>query len=102
MNGLGLAASLVSSLAWPAATVAILALFRRPLTKLVSRATQYKGFGQEITFGEELADVESKVHGFTDMRRVEYLWLENQAQYWSQREKRELERSRAAQIAKGP
>jgi hypothetical protein len=64
MNGMGLIASLVSSLAWPTAVVIILAIFRRPIAKLIGRATQYKGFGQEITFGDELADVESKVQKF--------------------------------------
>ena len=100
VNGIQLAASLVSSLAWPAAVVIILAIFRRPVTKLIGRATQYKGFGQEITFGEELAGVESKVQSFTDMR-VEYLWLDNRTRYWTEAEKRRLERRRAAELTRG-
>jgi hypothetical protein len=100
MNGVGLTASFVSSLAWPAATVIILAIFRKPVTKLIGRATQYKGFGQEITFGDELADVESKVQDFTDMR-VEYLWLDNQTRYWNQAEKRRVERRRATELTQG-
>lgn len=96
-----LTASLVSSLAWPAAAVIILAIFRRPVTKLIGRATQYKGFGQEITFGKELADVESKVQSFTDMR-VEYLWLDNRTRYSSEAEKRRVERRRVAELTQGP
>jgi len=61
MNNLGFVASLIGSLAWPLALVIILVIFRRPVTKLIGRATQYKGFGQEVTFGDELADVERKI-----------------------------------------
>ena len=63
MNDLGFVASLIGSLAWPLALVIVLVIFRRPVTKLIGRATQYKGFGQELTFGDELADVERKIEG---------------------------------------
>lgn len=42
-------------LSWPVVAFAIALIFKGPLTRALSRLSRYKGFGQELEFGETLA-----------------------------------------------
>lgn len=61
MNGLQFASSLISSLVWPMVALVLVAVFRKPLADLIGRIKSYKGLGQELTFGDRLADAENSV-----------------------------------------
>jgi hypothetical protein len=61
MNGLQFASSFVSSLAWPLVVIVLVVIFRKQLAHLIGRIKSYKGLGQEVTFGERLADAENSV-----------------------------------------
>lgn len=58
MSGLAFVASLVRSLAWPAAVVAIVVVFRRPLTSVISHGLRRVKVG---SFEAEFEQVEAKV-----------------------------------------
>jgi hypothetical protein len=55
------AASLVASLSWPVVAIVALIVFRHPISGLIGRVRTYKGLGQEVTFGKQLAAAESSV-----------------------------------------
>jgi hypothetical protein len=61
MNGFQFASSLVSSLVWPLVVIVLVVIFRKQLAGLIGRITSYKGMGQELTFGDRLADAENSV-----------------------------------------
>jgi hypothetical protein len=61
MNWLQFASSLISSLAWPLVVIILVVIFRRQLAHLIGRIKSYKGMGQELTFGDRLADAENSV-----------------------------------------
>ncbi len=54
-------AELVQALAWPAATVFLVVLLRRPLRQLMSRITKGKAAGVELEFGDGVQFAESKL-----------------------------------------
>lgn len=62
MNGFGLTSSLIINLYWPVIVAFAIFIFRRPLSELLGRIRSYKGFGQEVAFGEKLATAESTVN----------------------------------------
>jgi len=57
VDALQFVASLVSSLAWPLALVAIVLILRRPLTGLLGRIVKARGYGIEAEFAEAQASV---------------------------------------------
>lgn len=61
MNGLQFASSLITGLAWPVVVVILALVFRKHIAALIGRVKSYKGMGQELTFGDRLADAESSV-----------------------------------------
>ena len=61
MSGLQFASSLISTLAWPLVVLVLVIIFRRHLADLIGRIKSYKGLGQELTFGDRLADAEDSV-----------------------------------------
>ena len=61
MNGLAFGASLVNSLAWPLAAVILGVIYRKPLTRLLERATRLKGPGVEFSFDAGLRILEARV-----------------------------------------
>ncbi len=61
MNGFGLTSSLIINLYWPVIVVVAIFIFRKPLSELIGRIRSYKGFGQEVAFGEQLATAENAV-----------------------------------------
>lgn len=48
-------------LSWPVLVLAIVFLFRAPVTDLLGRVRSYEGMGQKVTFGEKLAKTEDSV-----------------------------------------
>ncbi|MCP1651782.1 hypothetical protein [Pseudomonas nitroreducens] len=67
MDWLQFSASVIGSLAWPAAVVMLAVLLRQPLTKLIPliRKLQFKGL--QIDIGEQLEEVIAKVEATTDV-----------------------------------
>lgn len=65
MNWMGFVATVIGHLAWPTALVALMILFRRPVTNLLAQLRSFKGFGTEATFGAALAAAESKIEAAT-------------------------------------
>jgi hypothetical protein len=61
VSSLQFVASLVASLSWPVVVMCALIVFRHPISELVGRVRSYKGLGQEVSFGEQLAAAESSV-----------------------------------------
>ena len=61
MNGLQFASSLVTSLAWPLVVIVLVIIFRKNVADLIGRIKSYKGLGQELTFGDRLAEAENSV-----------------------------------------
>ena len=61
MNDFQFISSLISTLAWPVAVVVLVLVFRIQLGHLLGRIRSYKGMGQELTFGDRLADAENSV-----------------------------------------
>src|ERR1700733_2929102 len=61
MNWLQFTSSLISILAWPLVVIILVVIFRRQLAHLIGRIKSYKGMGQELTFGDRLADAENSV-----------------------------------------
>jgi hypothetical protein len=61
MNGLSFAASLITNLYWPLVVGLVLIVFRKPISALIGRIRSYKGFGQELTFGRQMATAEDSV-----------------------------------------
>jgi hypothetical protein len=70
MNGMGFTASLISSMAWPIAVLGAIVIFRKPLIRLIGNIRQYEGFGQKITFGEELAGTENRINEVVRKKEV--------------------------------
>jgi len=59
MSGLQFVDNLVGHvLSWPVFALATIVIFHKQLGVLILRIKSYKGLGQELTFGEELAKVE--------------------------------------------
>jgi hypothetical protein len=61
MNGLQFASSLIASLSWSLVVIILVVVFRPHLGELIGRIRSYKGLGQEVTFGDRLADAENSV-----------------------------------------
>lgn len=61
MNDFQFASSLVGSLAWPLVVVILFIIFRNQVAALIGRIKSYKGLGQELTFGDRLAETENSV-----------------------------------------
>jgi hypothetical protein len=61
MNGLQFFSSLIADLAWPVVVVILALVFRKHIAGLIGRIKSYKGLGQELTFGDRLADAENSV-----------------------------------------
>lgn len=54
-------ASIVGDLAWPVVVVVLSLVFRQRFGELLGRVTGWEGFGQKVSFGKKLADIEAKV-----------------------------------------
>ena len=67
VNGLGLVASLIASLTWPAVVAGAIILFRKPLAELLGRVKSYEGLGQKVTFGERLAEAATSLEMVYEM-----------------------------------
>jgi hypothetical protein len=59
VNYLQFIASLIHSLAWPAAVIVLAALFRKPLKALLLNLSRFKYGNVEINFRHELAQIEA-------------------------------------------
>lgn len=46
-------------LTWPVVVLVLALIYKRSITESVSRLTHYRGFGQELDFGQRLAELES-------------------------------------------
>jgi hypothetical protein len=61
VNDFQFTSSLVASLAWPVVVIVLAIIFRTHIAHLLGRIKSYKGMGQEVTFGHELANAENSV-----------------------------------------
>ncbi len=71
MEILNFVAALVDSLAWPAALVTVLVLFRRPLRALLPNLNRLRYKGLEVEFGQELAAVRQQIKPATDAKKLQ-------------------------------
>lgn len=62
MSGFQFTSSLISNLVWPLVVLALVIIFRTHIAQLLGRVKSYKGMGQELTFGDRLADAENSVY----------------------------------------
>lgn len=62
MSGLQFTSSLISNLVWPLVVLILAIVFRAHIAQLLGRIKSYKGMGQELTFGDRLADAENSVY----------------------------------------
>lgn len=60
MNGLEFIASIVGSLAWPVAVVALVMLLREPMQKLLLDLRRFRYKEIEVDFGKEVRELEAK------------------------------------------
>src|SRR2546421_7156015 len=61
MTALQFIAAVIGSLAWPAALVTFLIIFRSPIRKILERFRSGKAFGVELTIGERADEILSSV-----------------------------------------
>jgi hypothetical protein len=62
MTNLGLVASLVGNLVWPATVAGLVLFFRQPLIKLIGRIKSAQVAGQSFEFGPQLEEAEDKTN----------------------------------------
>jgi hypothetical protein len=60
MNGLEFIATIIGSLAWPVAVVALVMLLREPVQKLLLDLRRFRYGDMEVDFGKEVRELEAK------------------------------------------
>lgn len=74
MNGYGLAASIIQSIAslgWPIALIVLACVYRKPVQTLLRRMKSAKGWGTELEFEEQLEEAEAVANSLPEAAKSE-------------------------------